>query len=359
MALRGSLSEFELAEILQLIARDSKTGQLVLSLGDKEGFIIFHQGSVVAAGNDASNLQKMLFDYLISIKLYSEEELNELLYLCQGEMRLFSQELVNRQYLSGDELIAVTRSAIEDLACSLFLWTEGHYRFDSIDRMDEYIIGGIVFPADSITMEAMRRCDEWKRIQKYIGGETVFSPTSKSPTEARPSTPPSPLTDPIGYVFSLVDGVSNVGQLCSKSIFFEYRVYEMLFGLWQNSRIVPLTVKRTPPKTPSKKERLVASELATYAATVLAMAVAILLLFSASYLYNTFVLRPPRAERKSETRELAAAQSDQKIRVAFLYYRALEGKPPGTLNQLMLSGMISRLDAAGEHKNPLSCFSSK
>jgi hypothetical protein len=359
MALRGSLSEFELAEILQLIARDSKTGQLVLSHDDKEGFIIFHQGSVVAAGNDASNLQKMLFDYLISIKLYSEEELNELLYLCQGEMRLFSQELVNRQYLSGDELIAVTRSAIEDLACSLFLWTEGHYRFDSIDRMDEYIIGGIVFPADAITMEAMRRSDEWKRIQKYIGSETVFSPTPKIPAEPRPSVPPSPLTDPVGYVFSLVDGVSNVSQLCSKSFFFEYRVYEILFGLWQNSRIVPMTVKRTPPKTPLKKERLVASELATYAATVVAMVVAILLLFSASYLYNTFILRPPRAEGKYEIHEPATPQSIQKVRIALLYYRALEGKPPGTLNQLILSGMVSRLDVAGEQINPLSCFTSK
>ena len=348
MALRGSLSEFELSEIFQLIARDSKTGQLVLSHADKEGFVIFHQGAVVAAGNDALNLQKMLFNYLTSIKQYSEEEFNELLYLCQGEMRLFSHELVNRQYISNDELTAVAQNAIEDLACSLFLWNEGHYRFDSIEKVDEYIISGVVFSADAITMEAMRRSDEWKRIQKYIGPETVFTHVQKSSSTEGTAAMTSPFSDPAGYVYSLVDGVLRVGQLCSKAIFFEYRIYEILFGLWQNSKIVPLTIKHTPPKTPSKEEAMPVSDMVVSVITILVALLSMILLFFGSYMYNTVVLRQTNLNRHFEKQELPRSQSSQKVRIAALYYRALEGKYPGDITQLVGSRLIDRRDAAGE-----------
>jgi len=123
MALRGSLREFELAEIFQLISRDAKTGQLVLSHQDNEAFVIFSKGSVIAAGTSEQNLQTFLFRYLKTIRGYSEEEINELLYVCHGVMRQFSQELINRKYLSPNELTTLAQMGVEDLACGLFLWT--------------------------------------------------------------------------------------------------------------------------------------------------------------------------------------------------------------------------------------------
>jgi len=141
MALRGSLHEFELPDIFQLIGNDGKTGQLVLYNKDDEAFVIFSHGSVIAAGNNVMNLQTVLFKFLMSIKRYSEEELNELLYLCQGEMRLFTQELVNKRYVTKEELAIIARLAIEDFACGLFLWEFGHYRFDSLDNVDDYMVG--------------------------------------------------------------------------------------------------------------------------------------------------------------------------------------------------------------------------
>ena len=174
MALRGSLHEFELPDIFQLIANDGKTGQLVLSNKDNEAFVIFFRGAIIASGNSVMNLQTMLFKYLMDLKGYSENELNELLYVCQGEMRLFTQELVNKGYLSKEELAILARTGIEDLACGLFLWEKGHYRFDSLDNVDDYMVGGVSLSSDAVTMEAMRRVDEWKRMKTAILPDTVF-----------------------------------------------------------------------------------------------------------------------------------------------------------------------------------------
>jgi hypothetical protein len=341
MALRGSLREFELAEIFQLISRDAKTGQLVISHEGREAFVIFSQGAVVAAGNSDQNLQTLLSRYLKSIKRYSDQEVNELLYVCQGEMRLFSQELIKRNYLAQDELIALAQMGIEDLACSLFLWEDGNYRFDTLDSIHEYIIGGVTFPVDAITMEAMRRSDEWKRMRQHIKPDTVFSPVQKV---ARPTTP-APLTDPSAYILSFVNGTATVSAICEQSLLLPYRVYETLFGLWQNSSIAPLAIKRAHAKTPVLgPSRRPATEFVAAAGTLVAILAWLLGLFALSFIGKATVLRQAVTSRQQVLAELPLAQSSQKIRIAALQYHALKGHSPSRVKLLVTEGLVAERD---------------
>ena len=346
MALRGSLREFELAEIFQLISRDAKTGQLVISHEGKEAFVIFSQGAVVAAGNSDQNLQTLLSRYLRSIKHYSDEEVNELLYVCQGEMRRFSQELIKRNYMAQDELIALAQMGIEDLACSLFLWEDGNYRFDSLDSIHEYIIGGVTFPVDAITMEAMRRTDEWKRIRQHIKPDTVFSSVQKV---ARPATP-APLTDPSAYILSFVNGTTTVSAICEQSLLLPYRVYETLFGLWQNSSIAPLTIKRAHAKAPGLEPSLrPATEFVAASVALVAILAWLLGLFALSYIGKAIVLRKAVTDRQQMLAELPLAQSSQKIRIAALQYHALKGYPPSRVKLLVAEGLVEERDIYSHH----------
>jgi hypothetical protein len=346
MALRGSLREFELADIFQLISHDGKTGQLVLSHNAQEGFVIFSQGSIVAAGNGNQNLQTMLFNYLIQVKRYSEEELNELLYLCQGEMRLFSQELTNRTYVSADELSALVKTGIEDLACSLFLWEDGHYRFDSLDSMDEYIIAGVVFPADAITMEAMRRTDEWKRMRRNLSDDTVFS-LSPNPSHRTPGAQQSsPLYDPAGYVLSLVDGTSSIAALCERSIFFKYRLYEVLFGLWQDSEIYPLSVKRAPSASARERGGSVRfGQFLAASATLLTVAAWVVLLAVSSFVARRTVFHRIIVARQDLSTTVKSAQAERKLEIARLQHRAEKGPAKASsVRDLVNEGFLDRSD---------------
>jgi hypothetical protein len=345
MALRGSLREFELADIFQLISHDGKTGQLVLSHDQQEGFVVFSQGSIVTAGNGSQNLQTMLFDYLILVKRYSEEELNELLYLCQGEMRLFSQELTNRNYVTRDELTSLVKLGIEDLACSLFLWEDGHYRFDSLDSMDEYVIAGVVFPADAITMEAMRRTDEWKRMRRNISDDTVFALSPNRSRAKSGAAPLSPLYDPVGYVASLVDGVSTIAALCEKSIFFQYRMYEILFGLWQDSEIYPLSVKRAPAaKSPLRPRAVKFRQFCAASATILAVAAWVAILGASSFIASRTFFHD-RIRIKQEARALVpSALSMQKTRIARLQYQLIKGSTAANVSQIEKEEILHHSD---------------
>jgi hypothetical protein len=340
MALRGSLREFELADIFQLISHDGKTGQLVLSLEQQEGFVIFSQGAIVAAGNDNQNLQTMLFNYLIMVKRYSEEELNELLYLCQGEMRLFSQELTNRNYITREELTSLVKLGIEDLACSLFLWEDGHYRFDSLDNMDDYVIAGVMLPADAITMEAMRRSDEWKRMRRNISDDTVFSLSPNNTRKKNGGLQASPLYDPVSYVASLVDGASSIAVLCKKSIFSQYRVYEILFGLWQDSEVYPLSVKHAPAKAHAPSPSVHVKQFLAASATFLSIAAWVALLALSSFFAHRTVFRQRILSKQETSAMLPSAQSMQKISIARLQYHAEKGVPAATLDQIYKEGIL-------------------
>ncbi|HUI92658.1 MAG TPA: DUF4388 domain-containing protein [Chitinivibrionales bacterium] len=341
MALRGSLREFELAEIFQLISRDAKTGQLILSHEGREAFVIFSQGAVVAAGNSDQNLQTLLSRYLKAVKRYSDDEVNELLTVCQGEMRLFSQELINRKYMTQEELVAFAQMGIEDLACSLFLWEDGNYRFDTLESIHEYIVAGVTFPVDAITMEAMRRTDEWKRIRQHIKPDTVFTPAQK----VAPSAALAPLADPSAYILSFVNGTAKVSLICEKSIFLPYRVYETLFGLWQNSSIAPLAVKRAHAKAPGLEPvRKPAAEFAAATVSLIAILGWLLAIFAFSYIENAVLLRKAVAERQQAMADLPASQASQKIRIAALQYHTLQGSPPPKIKTLVSEGLITERD---------------
>jgi Domain of unknown function (DUF4388) len=345
MALRGSLHEFELPDIFQLIGNDGKTGQLVLYNKDDEAFVIFSHGSVIAAGNNAMNLQTVLFKFLMSIKHYSEEELNELLYLCQGEMRLFTQELVNKRYVVKEELATIARLAIEDLACGLFLWEFGHYRFDSLDNVDDYMVGAIALSSDAITMEAMRRVDEWKRIRKAVHPETVFVRVKQNENSQQPPNEPRQIFDPAAHMLSLVDGMTTVASFCKTTFFTEYRLCETLLSFWQNNRILPIKGQQEHSK--SVKTQGIAKTSFFINLRVLSFVLvhlAALLVIYCGYVFKHTVLREKNLAQSWSRYEWPVIQSENNIRVATIDYHALKGMLPTATRQLKNAGLIVSTD---------------
>jgi hypothetical protein len=345
MALRGSLSEFELPDIFQLIANDGKTGQLVLYERDHEAFVIFFRGSIISAGSSTSNLQTILFKYLINFKHYAEQELNELLYLCQGEMRLFTQELVNKGYLNKEELTRLALTSIEDLTCSLFFWENGRYRFDSLDNVEDYTAGGVKLSSDAVTMEAMRRVDEWKRMSSVMSGETVFVHARSAQPPAQPQ---NPMADPAGFISSCVDGVSSVSRLCDRLFFTEYRIYETLNELWQSGKIGPLRSAQparkipTVANAPSKPALALTPTIVSFVAAHCVIA----LLCAAGYLLHAHVFSKMNLERNWTKNVLSASYAENKIRIAVLQFHSVHGSLPSAISQLKDDGLILSEDVS-------------
>jgi hypothetical protein len=344
MALRGSLLEFELPNIFQLIGNDGKTGQLVLYRKEDEAFVIFSHGTIIAAGNSSMNLQTVIFKYLMSVKHYSEEELNELLYLCQGEMRVFTQELVAKRYLSKEELSSMARVTVEDLACGLFLWELGHYRFDSLESVEDYRVGALCLSCDAVTMEAMRRVDEWKRMRKSVPPSSVFIRVKA----IGPAAEGSVLNfDSAEHVLDMVDGVSTVETIVKNAFFTEYRVYETLMGFWQNNRIMPAQEQRPRGKTPQQDMREKRSLLPSAGLISWALVhISALLIFLIGFGFNGAFLGQKHAAQRWECNERSVSQSETALRIATLFYHETYGVLPTRALQLKESGLITAYEAS-------------
>ena len=67
MVLSGTLREFILADVFQLLAQQKITGKLLLNNGRSEAYVIFENGLVVAAEKDDEKFVSKLFNYLVDI----------------------------------------------------------------------------------------------------------------------------------------------------------------------------------------------------------------------------------------------------------------------------------------------------
>jgi hypothetical protein len=255
-------------------------------------------------------------------------------------MSLFSRELVNKRYLAKEELSLIARTGIEDLACSLFLWENGHYRFDSLESVGDYMVASVSLPSDAVTMEAMRRVDEWKRMKAVISPDSLFVPV-KSNTPASPMGAETfSIMAPAEYLFSLVDGATSVEALCREVFFTEYRLYELLFDLWQKNRIMPLKMPRVPGKSPIRQKIPNSSPVAAGGIAFVIALCAALLMLGLGYVFNAKVLEKKALARQQAKSELHAYQSDNKLRIASLYYHAMFGRIPTDSRQLEEAGLI-------------------
>jgi Flp pilus assembly protein TadD len=187
VAIRGSLSEAGLPDVLQLVSLGGKTGCLGLSRGTEFGFIYFDGG------------------------------------------RISHASVVNRQ-LSTDESVYF-----------LFTWTDGTFSFEP----------GVVPPAEiaresidpqSLLLEGARRVDEWTLIRKKISSlDLVFALDRQKLLSTRLE-----LTQVQQQLLPLIDGHRDVATLIRDSGFGEFVVAKELYGLVSAGFVVPVGKAAAP-----------------------------------------------------------------------------------------------------------------
>lgn len=237
MVLSGTLREFILADVMQLLTQQKVTGRLVINSGCLEGTILFKNGIIVGATRHTETFTNRLFYYLITVQQQPRNKIRELFSSYDGKTAELTALLESKGVFTHQELENYATTVIIDIACSLFLWTSGKYHFDAIQNVDSFIPAGISLPVENIVMEAMRRIDEWRRMKTVISDDSVFVQTGNVPEF---DTHTSPLDDPLYYCYQQVNGISPVKSLLDNTFITEYKLYECLYSLEQSNLIKPL-----------------------------------------------------------------------------------------------------------------------
>ncbi|HJQ98388.1 MAG TPA: DUF4388 domain-containing protein, partial [Candidatus Polarisedimenticolaceae bacterium] len=173
MALEGTIRDFGLADILQLIGIQRKTGVLSLDNGQEAVTVTFLDGHVVGADTKERNLEDMLGSVLVRTGRVTDAQLREALRLQRETLQRLGYILVRQRFISEEDLVEALRIQVTQIVYRLFRWRDGKYQFSPKDHMDYDTEHFQPIAAETILMEGARMIDEWPIIERRIRSSTL------------------------------------------------------------------------------------------------------------------------------------------------------------------------------------------
>ena len=253
MALEGTLRDFSLADIFQLIGLQRKTGVLTLRSKDDTVTVTFLDGKVVGADSLSHRLENRLGHVLIKSGVLGQDQLNRALEIQKETLQRLGFILTHYGIISADSLRQAIQLQIMQIVYRLFRWKDGDYHF-SQETTIEYDRDNVVpITAESILMEGARMIDEWpiieKRIRSYdmvfrkkltdqeivvVGAEDAdevdFDGTSAKKRKGF-GADKIRISDEEKAIYDLVDGTVTVSDIVEVSRFSEFDTNKALYEL--------------------------------------------------------------------------------------------------------------------------------
>jgi hypothetical protein len=168
MALRGTLKDFGIADIFQLIGHQGKTGRLVVENRDETAEILFFEGNVVRATPRNRETKDLLGSMLVRAEVITKSELERALESQHGSQKRLGALLVETTSVDRETLQAFARLQTTETLYRLFLWNTGSYAFENADIPKPE--PGELIRSENVLMESFRQVDEWPEIRKKITG---------------------------------------------------------------------------------------------------------------------------------------------------------------------------------------------
>ncbi len=167
MALTGTLKDFGIAEILQLIGQQAKSGVLHLKSRDDVIHIAIADGNVVSAESLSRKARERLGSMLVRAEVIAQEELERALDVQRRTLRRLGDVLLELGFVSKQDLREMTALQTTETIYRLFHWKSGTYEFEAGDvEWDKETVAPL--RAESVLMEGFRRVDEWPLIRRRI-----------------------------------------------------------------------------------------------------------------------------------------------------------------------------------------------
>jgi len=225
MAIKGSLREASLPDVLQLLALGQKTGCLAIADRANFGYIYFDRGRISYAS--IVNRRDRLGDILVKHEKISQEALDSAI-LAQERHRdkKLGEILVDHGAITQDDLERYMRVQIEEAVYYLFTWTQGTFNFEAEVRPERQDFLVSINP-ESLLLEGARRVDEWSLIEKKIPSFDIIFVLDHDRLEISEA----PLTETQQRILGLLDGTRDVHRVIEDSGLGEFEIGKALYGL--------------------------------------------------------------------------------------------------------------------------------
>src|SRR5512134_1467331 len=135
MALEGTIRDFGLPDIFQLIGLQRKTGLLTLTneKGGESVTVTFENGMVVMADSSSKRLEDRLGNVLVKQGKLGKERLEEALETQKQTLQRLGHILATNSYITGKDLRDALQVQVSQIVFKVFRWRDGHYNFAPAD----------------------------------------------------------------------------------------------------------------------------------------------------------------------------------------------------------------------------------
>src|SRR4029450_6487796 len=175
MALEGTIKDFGLPDIFQLIGLQRKTGILTLNNDKETGRGAFENGMVVTGADDSKRVEDRLGNVLVKQGKLSKDRLDDALQTQRQTLQRLGHILATNDFITGKDLKDALRVQVAQIVFKVFRWRDGNYSFAPADSVDYDRDNFVPMSADFILMEGIRMVDEWPIIEKKIPAfDSVF-----------------------------------------------------------------------------------------------------------------------------------------------------------------------------------------
>jgi hypothetical protein len=366
MALKGTLKDFGIADILQLIGQQQKTGMLHLKAREQEIHVGFKDGSIVKAESTTRKKKELIGGMLVRAGLITEQQLAEALEQQRRSLMRLGDTLVGMGAISADRFKEMVNLQTAETVFKLFSWKTGSYAFEATEVDYEE---GVVTPlrGESVLMEGFQRVDEWPLIKKRITSYNLAferhralpAPTREEPAPdadfddafgeggAKPKGELSQIGASERRVYALADPDRPVSKIIDLSCLGEFETCKALSNLVQLDFLRPTTKGGVGLSEPHPDGPFIARMASAVGRVLVSMVLLAVIGWFASRLDLQDVqlsARSPSTYTDPAAQRFVSRQQIARIEAALGVYRLERGELPEKLELLVETKLLKADD---------------
>ncbi|MGA1847673.1 DUF4388 domain-containing protein [Deferribacter abyssi] len=221
----GDLKSISVPDVFQWVSQNRKSGFLFFQRETEEIKVFFSDGNII---NTTSNISEFLLGkYLIRYNKIDKKKLANILKIQIKEKRPLGQLLIEKGFITKDELNDLIKQQIIDITIYLLGWDKGYFYFEE-KRFSKNL--DFAISVDEILFECVRRKDELDLFKKALGESDIIK-----------------LVDLHGISEDLQKLID--GKRCIKEILFEigsdhFETYKKLYQLYLDKKIEKIGKKK-------------------------------------------------------------------------------------------------------------------
>ena len=348
MALQGTLKDFSITEIIQLIGQQLKTGVLKIRRGKDVVEIYFVDGMIVHVYSNYRGKKDLIGEILVKAQLITEEQLERVLKIQKETLKYLGEILVELQLLTKDDVLKVISTQIYETIYDLFWWEDGTFNFD-LKLVESYKKVPFALSTEQVLLNILRMVDEWSEIEKKIfSPHVIFKRTLGFEGKSFDAFPPQSylkekLTSEQELIYNLIDGTRTVQEMIDRSLLGKFNTSEILVNLSEMGLI-----EKAGVRTPSliKKVSMVNLRDAfafMYYGAFLIFIFFLLIYFRPNFLHHFWDSKIVRVDIGTPTHLVYKTQLDR-IKNALEVYYLEQGEYPSHLEDLVSAKLLQKGD---------------